>query len=76
MQKNENNHAQPVALMSKNLRDVKLNYTTTEKETYALVKSLKHFKTYIGYLKVLAYVPYQDFKDVLSQPDGLGTRGN
>jgi hypothetical protein len=76
LQKNEENHEQPVAFMSKNLRDAELNYTTTEKQAYALVKSLKHFRTYIGYSKIMAYVPYQAVKDVLSQPDGIGVRGN
>ena len=62
--------------MSKNLRDAELKYTTAEKQAYMLVKSLKHFITYIGYSKIKAYVPYQAVKDVLSQFDGIGVRGN
>jgi len=62
--------------MSKNLRDAELKYTTTEKKAYALVKALKHFRTYIGYSKIKAFVPYQAVKDVLSQADGIGVRGN
>jgi hypothetical protein len=54
---------------------VELNYSITEKQAYALVKSLKHFRSYIGYNKIKAYVPYPVVKDVLSQQDFLGTRG-
>ena len=61
--------------MSKNLRDAELKYTTTEKQAYALVKALKKFRTYIGYSKIKAFVPYQAVKDVLSQADGIGVRG-
>jgi hypothetical protein len=53
-----------------------LNYTITEKQAYALVKSLKHFRTYVGYNKIRAFVPYPTVKDVfLSQQDFLGSRG-
>jgi hypothetical protein len=52
------------------------NSSTTEKQAYALVKALKHFRTYVGFSKIKAYVPYQAVKDVLSQIDGIGTRGN
>ena len=76
LQKNNENHEQPIAFMSKNLRDAELKYTTTEKQAYALVKALKHFRTYIGYSKIKAFVPYQAVKDVLSQADGIGIRGN
>ena len=62
--------------MSKNLRDVELKYTTTEKQAYALVKALKHFSTYFVFSKIKAYVPYQAVKDVLSQSDGIGIWGN
>ena len=46
-----------------------------EKQAYALVKSLKHFRTYIGYSKVIGYVPHTAVKDILSQQDCLGIRG-
>ena len=38
--------------------------------------SLKHFRTYIEYSKVIVYAPYQAFKNILSQHDGIGVRGN
>ena len=46
-----------------------------EKQAYALIKSLKHFRTYVGYSKVVGYVPYSAVKDILSQQDCLGIRG-
>ena len=46
-----------------------------EKQAYELVKSLKHFRVFIGYSKVIGYVPNLAVKDVLSQSEGLGTRG-
>ena len=55
---------------------MELKYTTTEKQAHALVKALKHFKNYIGYSKIKAYVPYQAIKDALSQSDGIGVQGN
>jgi hypothetical protein len=61
--------------MSKKLRDSKLNYTTTKKQAYALVKSLKHFQTSIGYNKIKSSVPYLVVKEILSQQDCLGSRG-
>ena len=76
LQKNDEKHEQPIAFMSKNLRDAELKHTTTEKQAYALVKTLKHFRAYIGYSKIKAFVPYQAVKDVLSHADGIGVRGN
>jgi hypothetical protein len=61
--------------MRKTLRDLELNYTITEKQAYDLVKSLKHFRTYVGYNKIKYFVPYPAVKDVLSQQDCLGSRG-
>ena len=46
-----------------------------KKQTYALVKSLKHFRTYVGYSKVVGYVPHSAVKEILSQQDCLGIRG-
>ena len=46
-----------------------------EKQAYALVKSLKHFRTYIGYSKGVGYAHHVAVKDILSQQDCLGIRG-
>jgi hypothetical protein len=75
MKKDVDDYEHPVAFMSKVLRDSELNYFITEKHVYALVKSLKNFRNYIGYNKIKAYVPYPIVKDVLSQQDCMGTRG-
>jgi hypothetical protein len=61
--------------MSKILRYSMLNYSITKKKTYALVKSLKHFRNYVGYNKIKAYIPYPVVKDVLSQQDCMSTQG-
>jgi hypothetical protein len=74
MQKDADDYEHPIAFMSKVLRDSELNYTITEKQAYALVKSIKHFRNYIGYNKIKPFVPYPAVKDVLSQQDCMGTR--
>jgi hypothetical protein len=75
MQKDADDYEHLVTFMSKVLRNSELNYSITEKQSYTLVKSLKHFRNYIGYNKIKAYVPYLAVKDVLSQQDCMGTRG-
>jgi hypothetical protein len=45
-----------------------------EKQAYALVKSLKAFRTYILQSKIIAYVPSAVVKDILIQPDIDGRR--
>ena len=64
MQKNEEGQEQPIAFMSRSLQNFELKYTTMEKQAYALVKPLKHFITYIGYSKVVGYVPHLAVKDI------------
>jgi hypothetical protein len=61
--------------MSKVLRDSDMNYSITKKWAYALVKSLQHFRNYVGYNNIKAYVPYPTVKYVLSQQDCMGTMG-
>jgi hypothetical protein len=75
LQKNDQGHDQPIAYMSRALQNAELKYPMVEKQAYALVKSLKHFRVFIGYSKVIGYVPNSTIKDVLSQSEGLGTRG-
>jgi hypothetical protein len=74
LQKNDQGHDQPIAYMSRSLQNSKLKYPVFEKQAYALVKSLKHFRVFIGYSKVIGYVPNSAVKDVLSQSKGLGSR--
>jgi hypothetical protein len=75
LQKDADDYEHPIDFMCKFLRDLELNYSITEKQAYAQVKSLKHFRNYVGYNKIKAYVPYPTVKDVLSQQDCMGTRG-
>ena len=69
LQKNDEGLDHPIAFFSKTLRDAELKYDPIEKQTYALIMSLKTFKIYILHAKVLAYVPSAAVKDVLNQPD-------
>jgi hypothetical protein len=46
-----------------------------EKQAYALVKALKHFRVYVGYSKIVGYVPHSTVTDILAQQDYLGVRG-
>ena len=48
LQKNDEGQEQPISFMSRALQNSELNYTTMEKQAYALVKSLKHFRIFIG----------------------------
>ena len=75
LQKNFEGFEQPIAFMSRVLQNYELKYTIMEKQAYAFVKSLKHFKTCIGYSKVIGYAPHATVKGILSQQDCLGKRG-
>ena len=66
LQKNKEGQEQPIAFMSRALQNSELKYTTMEKQAYALVKSLKHFRTYVGYSKIIGYVPHATVKDIMS----------
>jgi hypothetical protein len=74
LQKNDQGHDQTIEYMSRALQNSELKYPMFEKQAYALVKSLKHFKVFIGYSKVIGYVPNSAVKDVLSQVEGFGSR--
>eukprot|EP00253_Pinus_taeda_P034527 PITA_34527 len=74
LQKNKDGHEQPIAFMSSALQNSKLKYNTMEKQAYALVKSLKHFKTYVGYSKIITFIPHSAVKDISTQTDCLGAR--
>jgi hypothetical protein len=75
LQKNKEGFEQPIAFFSKSLRDAELKYNIMEKQAYAMVKSLKAFRTYVIHSKVIAYVPTSAVKDVLVQADSDGKRG-
>ena len=75
LQRNDEKQEQPIAFMSKSLQNSELNYSIMEKQAFALVRSLKHFRIYIGYSRIIAYVPHSAVKDILAQQDCLGPRG-
>jgi hypothetical protein len=75
LQKNKEGFAQPIAFFSKILRDTELEYDIMEKKAYAMVKSLKAFRTYVLHSKIIAYVPTRVVKDILLQLDSDGKRG-
>ena len=75
LQNNKEGQEKPIAFMSRALKHLELKYTTMEKQAYALVKSLKHFRTYVGYSKIIGYVPHAAVKDIMSQQDFLRIRG-
>ena len=75
LQKNEEVEEKPEAFFSKVLRDVELKYNILEKQVYALVKSLKAFRTYVLHSQIVADVPNSAVKDVLVQSDVEGKRG-
>jgi hypothetical protein len=52
-----------------------LKYDILEKQAYAMVKSLKDFRTYVLHSKFIAYVPSSSIKDILVQPDSDKRRG-
>jgi hypothetical protein len=75
LQKDEQNFEKPIAYFSRTLRDAPLRYDIMEKQAYALVKALKEFRMYILHSHVIAYVPNNSVKDILTQPDPEGRRG-
>ena len=51
------------------LRDGELKYDIMEKQAYLLIKSLKYFKVYVLHSHIIAYVPRNVVKSILTQPD-------
>ena len=45
-----------------------------EKQAYSLVKYLKYFRVYILHSHIIAYVPINVVKNILTQPDPEGKR--
>ena len=74
LQKNDENMEQPIAFLSKMLRDGELKYDIMEKQAYALVKALKYFRVYILHSHIIAHVPTTVVKGILTQPDPEGRK--
>lgn len=62
--------------MRKELHDYELRYSQLEKQAFALVRLVPHFKPYILNSYVKAYVPHLLVKMMLSQPFGEGRWAN
>jgi hypothetical protein len=75
LQKDDQNFEKPIAYFSRTLRDAPLRYDIMEKQAYTLVKALKEFRTYILHSHIIAYMPNNSVKDILTQPDPEGRRG-
>jgi hypothetical protein len=75
LHKDDQNFENIISYFSRMMRDSPLRYEIMEKQAYPLVKSLKEFKTYILHSHVIAYVPNNSVKDILTQPDPKGRRG-
>jgi hypothetical protein len=75
LQKNDEGFEQPITFFSKSIRDVELRYDILEKQAYAMVKSLKAFRTYVLHSKVIAYVPTNVVKEIFVQLDSDEKRG-
>jgi hypothetical protein len=69
LQKNDAGLEHPIYFFSRALRDAEVRYDILEKQAYALVKSIKHFRFYVLHSKIIAYVPSASVKDILIQPD-------
>jgi hypothetical protein len=76
LQKNKDDYEQPITFMSKTLSDAELKYSIIEKQAYALVKSLKHLGAMLVTIRSKHMYCTLAVKDVLSEQDCLGTRGN
>ena len=74
LQKNSQNDEKPIAFFNKVPRDGELKYDIMDKQAYALVKSLKDFRVYILHSHIVAYVPNNVRKSILTQPDPEGKR--
>jgi hypothetical protein len=72
LQKNKEGFEQPIAFFNKSLMDAELRYDILEKQSYAMVKALKDFRTYVLHSKIIAYVPTNAIKDIMVQLDSDG----
>jgi hypothetical protein len=65
LQRNTEGLEQPISFFSRALRDAEMRYDIMEKQEYDLVKSLKDFRIYVMYSKIIAYVPSTSVKEIL-----------
>jgi hypothetical protein len=65
--------SKPVAYFSEKLKSTQLNYSTYDIEFYALVQSLKHWRSYLAYNDFILYSDHEALKHLNSQ-DKLSAR--
>lgn len=75
-QKNRKGYELSISFMSKELHDYELRYLPLEKQYFALVGAISHFKPCILSSLVKAYVPHPLAKMLLSQPFREGRQAN
>ena len=51
-----------------------MKYEIMKKQAYALIKSLKDFRVYVLHSHIIAYVPSNVMKRILTQPNPEGKR--
>ena len=71
---NDQGEEHPIAFFSNILRDREFKYHIMEKQTYALVKSLKYLRVYIFHSHIVDYVPINAVKKILTELDLEGKR--
>ena len=72
LQKKNQSVEHPIAFLRKILRDGELKYDIMEKKAYALVKYQKDFRVHIFHSHIIAYVPSNMVKGILTEPDPEG----
>ena len=65
LQKNDQNF-EPIAFVSKVIRDGEFKYDIMEKHDYSLVIYLKDFRVYILHSHIIAFVPSYVVKNILT----------
>ncbi|XP_057852816.1 uncharacterized protein LOC131063058 [Cryptomeria japonica] len=74
LQKNSESFEQPIAFFSKYLQATDLKYDLNEKQSYALVKAIKAFRSYLMGATVVTYVPSYAIKDIFTRLEVSGRR--
>lgn len=67
LQKNEENEEVPIAFTRVPLKKHELKYSQMEKQTFVVVKAVKHFRYYILHPHATVYVSHSAVKSILTQ---------
>ena len=58
---------QPIAFFSEKLNEAKLRYSTYDKEFYAIVQAIKHWRYYLAYKEFILHTNHEVLKYLNSQ---------